>query len=200
LTAQPARAPAGKQAYSRPARASGRTTPSSASRISPHGFAGDCEASLRLAAGDRRQVRADPKLRVTRPEWIFARQVTTARCDRWQHLRLGGTGCPQRRISTPTQSHGTHFFARNQPLFSAGFSNLSLSAGGHGICEHGKATGCRSDCRASRRLCLIDSAPEPRLLQLMGSCFGGDLATESAAKDAGDARMTVMAEVMLARH
>jgi hypothetical protein len=34
----------------------------------------------------------------------------------------------------------------------------------------------------------------------MGSCFGGDLATESAAKDAGDARMTVMAEEMLARH
>jgi hypothetical protein len=36
---------------------------------------------------------------------------------------------------------------------------------------------------------------------LMGSCFwGGNLATESAAKDAGDARMTAMAEEKLAHH
>jgi hypothetical protein len=48
---------------------------------------------------------------------------------------------------------------------------------------------------------LIDSAPEPQLLRTHGIVFlGGNLATESAAKDAGDARMTAMAEEKLAHH
>jgi hypothetical protein len=47
---------------------------------------------------------------------------------------------------------------------------------------------------------LIHSPPEPSTAATLGIVFRGDLATESAAKDAGDARMTVMAEEMLARH
>jgi hypothetical protein len=117
------RVPAWKQAYSRPARASGGTTPSGVSPMSPPRLRRRWLRSLATVDGGQSAEGCRPKEQLTRPKWTFARHVTKARCARWQHLRLRGKQVACNKGSVPRRNFTAPiFFARGlatrSPIFS----------------------------------------------------------------------------------